>query len=103
MTPLMVWVTVVHLEEGRKIAQKLLQAKQAACVQILPGLESHYWWKDQIESSAEFLLVIKTSREQWEEVVAIVKQHHSYEVPEIVGLEPSPVEERYAAWWQSLQ
>jgi periplasmic divalent cation tolerance protein len=103
MTPLMAWVTVAHLEEGRNIAQKLLQAKLAACVQLLPGLESHYWWKDQIESSAEFLLVIKTSREQWEEVVTIVKQHHSYKVPEIVGWEPALVEECYAAWWRSLK
>lgn len=100
MTPVIVLVTAGSLDEARAIAQGVLEAKLAACANIVPGLESHYWWQGKLETAAEFLLLIKSSREQFDALSILVKQLHSYECPEIVALAPEAVEARYLKWWR---
>ncbi len=100
MKPAIVLVTVGNEEEGRCIAKALLEQKLVACVNLVPGIESHYWWEGKIQQDHEVLLVIKSSEENWESLVECVKSNHSYECPEIVFVRPEAVEERYRSWWE---
>lgn len=79
-------VTASGLEEARKLARVLLSEHLAACVNLVEGVESHYWWEGRIEASKEVLLVIKTRAALVEDVVACVRREHSYSVPEVVAL-----------------
>jgi periplasmic divalent cation tolerance protein len=76
-------------DEARVIAQAILERKLAACVNILPGVESHYWWQGKLESGQEVMLIIKSSAEQFDALAALVKEKHSYECPEIVAVAPA--------------
>jgi periplasmic divalent cation tolerance protein len=69
-------------------------------VNIVPGIESHYWWQGRVEQAGEVLLLVKTSAEQFEAVAAAVRAAHSYECPEIVALDPREIEPAYRAWWE---
>jgi periplasmic divalent cation tolerance protein len=97
-----VLVTVPERETGRKLAKVLLESKLAACVNLVPGVESHYWWKDKLETAEEVLLLIKTSSELFGQLQEVVKEHHPYECPEIVALEPQDMALGYRKWWQGL-
>ena len=81
-----VLVTASSNEEARKIADAVLENRKAACVNIIPGVQSSYWWKGNREAAAENLLVIKTKTAVLAEVIKLVKEVHSYEVPEIIAL-----------------
>ncbi|HOY67317.1 MAG TPA: divalent-cation tolerance protein CutA [Candidatus Ozemobacteraceae bacterium] len=79
-------VTVPDRESGGRIADALLAGKLAACVSILPGVESRYVWEGRIETGNELLLLIKTRADLLEAVQAKVSELHPYEVPEILAL-----------------
>lgn len=93
-----VLVTVPDLRVGRRIARAVLQARLAACVNLLPKLESHYWWKGRIESSAERLLLIKTGRVRLPELEDVVRANHPYDTPEFVALPIHAGSQRYLGW-----
>ncbi len=97
-TALVALVTCSSAEESRTVARAVLEAKAAACVNILGEIESHYWWQDKLESSPEHLLVIKTTESRADELEEIVKQSHSYDTPEIIFLPVTRGEARYLAW-----
>jgi periplasmic divalent cation tolerance protein len=99
-TPRLVLVTASSAEEARAIAGAILEQKLAACVNILPGVQSHYWWQGKLESGAEVMLIIKSSAEQFEALAALVKAKHSYECPEIVALAPQEIAPAYRKWWE---
>ena len=94
-----VLVAVGTLREARKIARALLTAKLAACVNIVPRIESHYWWKGRIDTAGEYLLVIKSARRHFRNLCVVVKKAHSYETPEIVAIPIDAAESCYGAWW----
>src|SRR5271154_7189894 len=71
-------VTCPTRTEARKVAKAILQKKLAACVNIVGGLESHYWWKGKLENAREHLLLIKTTRARTIGVTRTVKAVHSY-------------------------
>jgi len=79
-------VTVPNMDTGRDIAAFLLDNRLAACVNIIPALESHYWWEGKLERNEESLLVIKTVRQLISEVIESVGKMHPYSVPEIIFL-----------------
>ena len=81
-----VFVTASSKTEARRIARGVLAAHLAACVNILDGIESHYWWKQKMESAREYLLVMKTTRRTVPALTKTVKELHSYETPEIIAL-----------------
>jgi periplasmic divalent cation tolerance protein len=81
---LVVLTTVDSIETAHKIADALLKDRKAACVNIVPKVESHYWWQGKIESADELLLIVKTRAELLDDVVGIVKKNHTYTVPEII-------------------
>ncbi len=100
VTPRLVLVTASSMAEARRIAEAVLQPRLAACVNIVPGLESHYWWQGRLERAGEVLLLIKTSAERFEAVSAAVRTAHSYACPEIVALDPREMAQAYRAWWE---
>ncbi len=73
-------------EEAPGIADMLLTRRKAACVNIVPGVTSHFWWQDKLDSTQESLLIVKTRASLLDEVVSLVKEIHSYDVPEIIAL-----------------
>jgi periplasmic divalent cation tolerance protein len=72
-----------HASDLAKIA---IQNRMAACVQIIPHIDSYYWWKDEICSDQESLLLFKTDVTMVEDLTNLLKTHHPYEVPEIISV-----------------
>jgi periplasmic divalent cation tolerance protein len=79
-----VYITAHDETEARKIGQALVREKLVACVNYFP-IKSIYWWKEQVEDTAEFALVAKTRAELMDKVIRRVKELHSYEIPCVVS------------------
>ena len=94
-----VFVTASSPKEARSIARAILKAKLAACVNIVPGVQSHFWWQGKLDSAHEELLVIKSNRRLFRKLCALVRAHHSYQVPEIIAVPVIDSEKTYARWW----
>ena len=99
--PVVVLCTCANREEAARIARALVEQRLAACVQALGPMESTYWWKGKLETSAEVLLLIKSFHGQFSELCNRIQMLHSYEVPEIVALPATAVSEKYLAWMRS--
>jgi len=93
-----IFVTTGTEEEAHKIAELLLTKRKAACVNIVPGVESSFWWQGKLDSARESLLIIKTRASLLSEIVELVKSIHSYEVPEIIALPIIGGNEDYLKW-----
>ncbi len=76
----------------------ILKHRLAACVNLIPKIESWYWWQGKVEHAAETLLVIKTSRTHFKGLGLLIKAHHSYEVPELIALPISGGDPTYLRW-----
>jgi len=85
-------------DSARQLAERLVAERLAACVNIVPGLESVYEWKGKIESDSEVLLIIKTRLDYYERVEATIQQHHPYELPEILKVCLSGGLQDYLDW-----
>ncbi len=85
-------------EEARKIAHALVERRLAACVNILPHLQSIYRWQGKVDTANEWLLLIKTEARLFERVRDAVKELHSYDVPECVMLEVTAGSNAYLNW-----
>lgn len=95
---MIVLTTVANEDEGKTLAQKLVEEKLAACVQLLPQMTSIYRWKGEIHADDEFLLLIKTLPERYDRLESFISENHSYDTPEIVALEADRVSDSYAKW-----
>jgi periplasmic divalent cation tolerance protein len=96
---LVVFVTCRSATEAERIARALVEARLAACGNVLGSpVRSIYRWKNKVESTREFLLVIKTSRRRFAELQATIKRLHSYEVPEIIALPVAAGSRGYLDW-----
>jgi periplasmic divalent cation tolerance protein len=99
MTDKIVVLTTCDSEkQAAELARALVDQRVAACINILPGARSIYRWKDQIEDSAEWLLVIKSRRDLFPALRAAVEKLHTYEVPELIALPIVDGSEPYLAW-----
>jgi periplasmic divalent cation tolerance protein len=85
-------------KEADAIARRLVEKRLAACVNLLPGAKSIYHWKGEVEESAEVMLVIKSSRELFDELRVELEKVHSYEVPELIALPIVDGSEQYLEW-----
>jgi periplasmic divalent cation tolerance protein len=90
--------TCADREQAERIAHRLVEHQLAACVNILPGVQSIYRWQGKIESGAEVLMVIKTSANLVAEVESTITGLHSYDVPEFLALPVSGGSHAYLAW-----
>ena len=83
---IVVFMTATNGEEATRLADMLVGAHLAACVQILPEIESVYRWQGKIERSSEVLLLAKTTRAKFDDLEREVRALHSYDTPEIVAV-----------------
>ena len=85
-------------QEAHKIAALLVNEKKAACVNIVPRVDSLFQWKGNIDSARESLLLVKTKSSLLPEIISLVKGIHSYEVPEVIALPVIGGSEDYLKW-----
>ncbi|MBI4561952.1 MAG: divalent-cation tolerance protein CutA [Candidatus Rokubacteria bacterium] len=95
---LVVLVTTPSVEEGQTIARSLVAERLAACVNVVPGVRSVFFWEGQLQEEAEALLVIKTRRERYEALQRRILELHAYSVPEVLALPVEAGAPAYLAW-----
>jgi periplasmic divalent cation tolerance protein len=95
---IIVLITASSEKEAHKIAESLVNRRKAACVNIVPRVDSLFWWKDKLDSARESLLLVKTKASLFPEIISLVKEIHSYEVPEIIALPIIAGSEDYLKW-----
>jgi periplasmic divalent cation tolerance protein len=88
-------------ETAERIAHRLVEQHLAACVNILPGVQSVYRWQGAVQSESEILMLIKTKAAHIQQVQATIASLHSYEVPEFLVLPISGGSEAYLAWLEA--
>ena len=93
-----VLTTSASEEEARKIARALVGERLAACVNIVPKIESIYRWQDKVEEAREYLLLIKTTESAFARLQEKLKELHSYELPECVALAMTAGSSPYLKW-----
>jgi periplasmic divalent cation tolerance protein len=98
MDAILVLMTAGSREEAARLAEMLVGARLAACVQIMPEMESIYHWQGEIKRDPEFLLLAKTTRARFEELEREVRALHSYETPEIIALPITAASIPYLSW-----
>ena len=96
--PILILTTASTKAEADQIANKLVQEKLAACVNIIPNIKSIYRWKNKISIDSEFLLIIKTMKSVENKVIQCIKKHHTYDTPEIISLPITGGDKRYLDW-----
>lgn len=94
----MVWVTAPDQKTARRLARAALSVRLVACANLVPGVESHYWWQGKLSKSQEVLIVFKTCRTRLKDLEALVLKLHPYETPEIVEVALSCGTPRYLDW-----
>jgi len=92
------FITTASTEEAQRIASVLLNKRKAACVNIVPKVSSFFWWQEKLDSAQESLLIIKTKASELNEIVNLVKEHHSYDIPEIIALPIIGGNQDYLEW-----
>lgn len=95
---MVVFMTAANGEEAARLADMLVGANLAACVQILPEIESVYRWDGKIERQAEVLLLAKTKKSKFDELEREVRALHSYDIPEIIAVPVTAGSAPYLAW-----
>ena len=84
--------------EAQRVARALVEKRLAACVNVMPGVQSVYHWKEAVEESEEVLLVIKSSRALFSQLRGEIERLHSYELPEVIAIPIVDGSEGYLTW-----
>ena len=87
--------------QAEKIAETLVDKEMAGCVQIVGPITSIYRWKGKIEKAEEWLCLIKTKAELYDEVEKTIRQNHTYETPEIISMPITAANKKYLKWLNS--
>lgn len=98
---IVVFTTAPNETTAKKLARGLVAEKLAACVQLVPNIESIYHWKGELHEEKEVQLIIKTVQSAWPNIETYLKEHHPYEVPEIIALPISHGAATYLSWLAS--
>jgi periplasmic divalent cation tolerance protein len=90
--------TCASAEEAERLARRVIDDRLAACVNVLSPVRSFYRWKGEIEDSAEWLLIIKSTRDKFDALRAALESAHTYEVPEVIAIPIVDGSPNYLAW-----
>src|SRR3954464_11884003 len=90
--------TCANEREGHRLAEALVEAKLAACVNLLPGMHSVYRWEGEVETAREVLLLVKSTAARFDELRARITELHSYDTPEIIALPITAASGKYLDW-----
>ena len=93
-----VLVTAPDLSTARKLAKAALKARLIACANLVPKIESHYWWQGKMDTSAEVLILLKTTRSRLAALEKLILASHPYDTPEFLVLPVSRGTRRYLDW-----
>jgi periplasmic divalent cation tolerance protein len=94
----LVLVTAPDLKTARALARAALSARLIACANLVPKIESHYWWQGKIESGTEVLLVLKTQKSRLAALEKLILAQHPYDTPEFLVLPVSTGSQKYLGW-----
>ena len=83
---------------ARRLAENLLRRRLAACINIIPGVKSFFWWQGKIDRCSEWLLVIKTEKRILGQLSKAIRKEHPYETPEIIALAVDFGDKKYLHW-----
>jgi periplasmic divalent cation tolerance protein len=93
-----VLTTVKNRAEAKRMAERLVSEKLAACVSMIPNVSSVYRWRGKVERTKELVLVAKTSSKKLDQLIRRIRELHSYEVPEILALRVERGSPEYLKW-----
>ena|ERR1051325_11969848 len=91
-------VTAPNITVARKLAAAAVTARLAACANLIPKIESHYWWQGKLESSSEILILFKSRLDKLADLERCVMQNHPYDTPEFIALKLESGNEKYLQW-----
>jgi periplasmic divalent cation tolerance protein len=93
-----VYTTYPSIVEAEEAGRALVEQRLCACVNILPGMVSYYWWQGAVERGEEAVMIVKTRAELSERVASAIKEMHSYSVPAIIVIPLESVDQPYLEW-----
>jgi periplasmic divalent cation tolerance protein len=94
----LVLVTAPNLATARELAQAALEARLVACANLVPKIESHYWWQGKLEQSSEILLLLKTTRRRLAALERCIMKRHPYDTAEVLAVPLASGSQRYLTW-----
>jgi periplasmic divalent cation tolerance protein len=94
----LVFVTAPDASTARRLAKLALEARLVACANLIPRIESHYWWQGKIDKSREVLILFKTTRSRLDSLEKLILAHHPYDTAEVIATSLSDGTERYLRW-----
>ena len=94
----LVYTTFPSIVEAERVGRALVERRLCACVNILPGMISHYWWQGALERGEEVVMIIKTRGALAERVATVVKEMHSYTTPALLVIPVESADEGYLDW-----
>jgi periplasmic divalent cation tolerance protein len=97
----LVLVTAPELKTARRLARSALKRRLIACANLILRVESHYWWREKLETSAEVLMLLKTTTRRLTALEKLVVAEHPYDTPEFIVLGLQQGNRRYLDWWRT--
>ena len=94
----LILVTAPNRKTARALTRAALEARLVACANLVPAIESHYWWQGKLEQSNEILIVFKTIKSNLGALEKLILAQHPYDTPEIIALPIATGTERYLRW-----
>ena len=99
--PIIVLTTFPDIDTAQRLAEGMVQAKLAACVNIMPAGQSIYIWENKLCKESEYLTVIKTIDSRFQALEEYIKRHHPYELPEIIATQITNGSKEYLSWLET--
>lgn len=85
-------------DQANAFAKKLVEKRLAACINIVPRIESYFWWDDAVQYDEETLLIVKTAHERFDQLMTFVKESHPYDLPEVISFDLAAGLPEYIEW-----